>query len=112
MVMAFFLVNVKILFRLAKTGAKVCVQLFSHVQLCNPVNCRLLYPWNFPGKNTVEGCCFLLHRIFPTQGSNLHPLHLHWQADSLPLRHQVAELELSDEGNLFSKALLQSSGGK
>ena len=32
---------------------------------------RLLCPWNFPGKNTGEGCCFLLLWIFPTQGSNL-----------------------------------------
>ena len=28
-------------------------------------------PWNFPGKNTGVGCCFLLQDIFPTQGSNL-----------------------------------------
>ena len=40
---------------------------------------RLLCPWNFPGKNTGVDCHFLLHRIFPTQGSNLH-----WQVDSLP----------------------------
>ena len=31
---------------------------------------RLLYPWDFPGKSTGVGCHFLLHRIFPTQGSN------------------------------------------
>ena len=31
-------------------------------------------------------CHFLLQRIFLTQGSNLHLLH--WQVDSLPLRHQ------------------------
>ena len=31
---------------------------------------------------------FLLQRIFPTQGSNLHLLCiLHWQVDSLPLSH-------------------------
>ena len=36
---------------------------------------RLLCPWNFPGKNTGAGCCFLLQRISPTQGSNLHLLH-------------------------------------
>ena len=31
-------------------------------------------------------CYFLLQGIFPTQGSNPHPLHLlHWQTDSLPL---------------------------
>ena len=32
------------------------------------------------------GCHFLLQGIFPTQGSNLHPLCLlHWEADSSPL---------------------------
>ena len=63
-----------------------------HAQSCptlyDPMNCspptRLLCPWNSPGKNTGMGCHFLLQRIFPTQGSNLHLLHvLHWQADSL-----------------------------
>ena len=29
----------------------------------------------FPGKNTGVGCCFLLHRIFSTQGLNLGLLH-------------------------------------
>ena len=37
---------------------------------------RLLCPWDFPGKNTGEGCHFLLQGIFPTQGSNLRLLHL------------------------------------
>ena len=31
---------------------------------------RLLCPWNFPGKNTEEGCHALLQGILPTQGSN------------------------------------------
>ena len=32
------------------------------------------------------GCYALLQGILPTQGSNLHLLHLlHWQVDSLPL---------------------------
>ena len=44
---------------------------------------RLLCPWNFPGKKTVAVCHFLLHRIFPTQGSNPH--HLHRKADILPI---------------------------
>ena len=35
---------------------------------------RLLCPWNFPGKNTVVDCHFLLHGIFLTQGWNLHLL--------------------------------------
>ena len=36
----------------------VCTQLLSHVQLCAApwiVAARLLYPWNFPGKNTEVG---------------------------------------------------------
>ena len=34
-------------------------------------------------------CChFLLQELFLTKDLNLHLLHLlHWQADSLPLRH-------------------------
>ena len=40
-------------------------------------------PLSILGKNTGLGC---LHRIAPTQGSNLSPLRLlHWQAGSLPL---------------------------
>ena len=34
------------------------------------MDCRLLCPWNSPGKNTGVGCQSLLQRIFPTQGSN------------------------------------------
>ena len=46
---------------------------------------RLLCPWSSPGKNSGVGAHFLLHRIFPVQGSNpgLSCL-LHRQADSLP----------------------------
>ena len=36
---------------------------------------RLLHPWDFTGKNTGVGCCFLLQGISPTQGSNLGILH-------------------------------------
>ena len=41
----------------------------------------LLCQWDFPGKNTRVGCLFLLQRILLTQGSKLHLLCLHWQAD-------------------------------
>ena len=41
---------------------------------CNPMNSRLLYPWDFSGKNTGVGCHSLLQGIFLTQGSNLHLL--------------------------------------
>ena len=50
---------------------------------------RILWKWDFPGKNTGMGCHFLLQGIIPTQGMNPHLLHLlHWQAGSLPLSHQ------------------------
>ena len=39
--------------------------------LLDPIDCRLLCAWNFPGKNTGVGSHFFLQRIFPTQGSNL-----------------------------------------
>ena len=35
---------------------------------------RLLWPWNFPGKNTGVGCHLLLQGIFLTQGWNPHLL--------------------------------------
>ena len=46
---------------------------------------RLLCPWGSLGKNTGVGCHFLLPGIFPTQG--LNPCLLHWQVNSLALRH-------------------------
>ena len=65
----------------------VCVQLCP--TLCDPMDpTRLLCPWDFSGKNTGDGCHFLLQRIFSTDGSNPHLLCLlYWQADSLPLHH-------------------------
>ena len=43
----------------------------------------LLCPWDFPSNNTEVGSHSLLAGVFPTQGSNLHLLHLlHWQLDS------------------------------
>ena len=58
------------------------LSLFSHLPaqscptLCNPMDYRLLWPWDFPSKNTGVGCHFLPQGIFPTQGSNLGLLHL------------------------------------
>ena len=53
---------------------------------CSPT--RLLYPWNFLGKNIGVSCHFLLQGILLTQGLNLCLLRfLHWQADSLPLHY-------------------------
>ena len=56
---------------------------------CDPMglcDASLLCPWDFPGKNTGVGCCFLLQGIFLTQGRN--PRLLHWQVESLPLSHE------------------------
>ena len=38
--------------------------------LCNPMDTRLLHPWDFLDKGTGVGCHFLLQGIFPTQGLN------------------------------------------
>ena len=52
-----------------------CLILLHEVQLT-----RLLCRWDFPGKNTLVGCHFLLQGIFLTQESNSHLLH--WEAGS------------------------------
>ena len=54
--------NIKILVQKWAYGTPVCV-------------CQFLSPWDFPGKNTGEGCHFLLQGIFPTQRSNLGLLY-------------------------------------
>ena len=51
---------------------------------------RLLFPWDFPGKNTGVGCgAAFLQRLFLSQESNpsFLCLLLLWQSDSLPLPH-------------------------
>ena len=53
---------------------------------------KILFPWDFSGKNTGAGCHFLLQGIFPTQGSNPHLLCLlhyrqilyHWAIREAP----------------------------
>ena len=46
--------------------------------LCDPMDCSLPVSYvlgDSPGKNTGMGSHFFLQGIFPTQGSNLGPLH-------------------------------------
>ena len=50
---------------------------------------RILFPGDFPGKNTGVSCHFLLQGIFLTQESN--PSLLHWQTGSLPLSYQGSQ---------------------
>ena len=86
-----------------------------------PQHARLLCPWNFPGKNTGVGCHFPLQGILLPQESK--PGLLHWQADSLSLRHQGSPavlLQLSECASLLGMRWLggrevrdqQPSGGK
>ena len=70
----------------------ICIYICQSVsQLCPTLKpqglgpTKLLYPWDFSGKNTGESWHFLLQGIFPTQGSNL--CLLPWQVDSLQLSH-------------------------
>jgi len=50
----------------------------SYLTLCDPMDARLLCPWNSPGKNTGVGSHSHLQGIFLTQGLNLSFLHC-WQ---------------------------------
>ena len=56
--------------------------------LCNPMALAHQAPpiMGFPRQEYWAGCHSLLQGIFPNQGSN--PCLLHWQVDSLPLKHQ------------------------
>ena len=67
----------------------VCAQSLSHIRLfATPwtVTCQAPLTVEFSRQEYWSGLHFLLQGIFPTQGSNLHPLcFLHWQVDSLPL---------------------------
>ena len=59
---------------------------FSRVQLCATLwiaACQAPLSLEFPRKTCWSGLYFLIQRIFPTQGSNLHLLH--WQVGCLPL---------------------------
>ena len=72
--------HVSVTITLLPTPTHRALCLLSHVKLLRPVDCSP------PGSGV--GCHFLFQGIFPTQGSNPCLLHvLHWQEDSLPLRH-------------------------
>ena len=72
----------------------------SRVWLLDTMDCGLqptglLCQWDFPGKDTGEGCHFLLQELFSAQGSNPHFLCLlHWQVDFLPLHHLEIKKQL------------------
>ena len=84
-------------FFLLLSHSVVSVSLWTHRLLPT----RLFCPWNFPGKNTGVGCHFLLQGIFPIQGLNWYLLGLlHWQADSLLLRHWGSHSFLNPLQNL------------
>ena len=70
-------------------GACVCAQpLQLCPTLCDAMDCRLLCPWDSPGKNTGVGCHAVLQGIFPTQGSNPQLLQLlHCRQILYPLSH-------------------------
>ena len=84
----------------------VCAYLLSHVWFfCDPHGLkptRFFCPWDCPGKNTGVGCRFLLQGTFLTQEWNPCLLHLlHWQTDSLPLRHLETPHKSSKEKGLL-----------
>ena len=52
------------------TGNSGVLQSMGSQRVAHDWATELKCPWDFPGKNTGEGCHFLLQRIVPTQGSN------------------------------------------
>ena len=64
---------------------------------------RLLYPWDFPGKNTGMGCHFLLQGILPTQGWTSYLLH--WEVGSFPLSLRIGSSLLLGPFILFRPSI-------
>ena len=74
----------------------VCVRACERVYACAQLCPTLCEPLDCPGSSVykifrariLESVVISYSRVSPTQGLNPHILHLlHWQADSLPLRH-------------------------
>ena len=57
--------------------------------LCDPVDPRLIGPWNSPGENTGMGCHSLLQGTFLTQGSNPGLMHCRQTLYSLSHKAQM-----------------------
>jgi len=68
------------------------------------ITCRLLCPWDSPGKNAGVGCHALLQGIFPTQGWNPHLL--------LALLYENPELKLLLSPSYKLKGFPGGSEGK
>ena len=84
----------------------VCPVMSNSLQPLGLQPTRLLCLSNFPGKDTGVGCHFLLQRIFPTLGLNLHLLSLlHQQVNSLPLSY-LGTPSFVDSINYFSYRFL------
>ena len=67
---------------------------------------KLLRPWDFLGKSTGVGCCFLLQGIFPTQGSK--PGLPHCRQTIYRLSHQGSPTSLLTQYQLQSQSLNHS----
>ena len=69
----------------------VCVCVLSYLQLSSSpwtTACQAPLSMEFSKQAYWSGLPFLIQRVFLTQRSSPHLLHLpHWQADSLPLHH-------------------------
>ena len=65
---------------------------------------RLLYPWNYLGKNTGVGSHSLLWGIFLTQGSNLSLLHRMHVLYSLRYQGSPSQVVLVVKRNLSANA--------
>jgi len=65
--------------------------------LCNPMDARLLRPWDFLGKSIGVGCHFLIQGTFPTQG--LNPGLPHCRQTLYCLSHQGSPYHIKTSPN-------------
>ena len=90
-----------------RTGMHACSVVSNSLQPHGLWPTRFLCPWDFPGKNTIMCCHFLLQGIFLTQRLRSLMWLLHWQVGSLSLSHLGSPTELAN--NLKKKNVASKS---
>ena len=79
--------------------------------LCDPMDTRLLRPWDLLGKSTGVGCHFLLQGIFSTQGSEagiLHSRQFLYHLSHLGSLVLFCKIEWTDYANSLSLTAIDS----
>ena len=82
-------------------------------QSCPILSDPMVCSWNSPGKNTGVGFHSLLQGVFPTEGSNLGPLHCRQVLYHLsyPKRNLKETKKMNEHNTTKNNVIEKSTGG-